>query len=56
MNDGRRVAHTVPTGAVITLDSSVLDSDELIDVTWDGKKVLMFAQDLRSRAKRVAEA
>lgn len=54
--DGRHVAHTVPEGAVIRVDSAAFDGDRLVDVTWDGKKVMMFTQDLRSRAEAVAEA
>ena len=54
--DGRHVAHTVPQGAIIRVDSASFDGDKLVDVTWDGKKVMMFTQDLRSRAKAVREA
>jgi len=54
--DGRHVAHTVPEGAVIRVDSAAFDGDKLVDVTWDGKKVMMFTQDLRSRAEAVTEA
>ena len=54
--DGRHVAHTVPEGAVVRVDSAAFDGDKLVDVTWDGKKVMMFTQDLRSRAEAVAEA
>jgi hypothetical protein len=52
--DGRRdVAHTVPTGAFITFDSSTFDGEKLVSVTWDGKAVKMFAEDLRARAEQV---
>jgi len=54
--DGRHVAHTVPEGAVIRVDRAAFDGDRLVDVTWDGKKVMMFTQDLRSRAEALAEA
>jgi hypothetical protein len=51
--DGRHdVAHTVPTGAFITVDSA-FDGEKLVKVTWDGKTVMMFAADLRVRAKLV---
>jgi len=52
---GRHVAHTVPTGTVITLDSKAFDGDKLVNVTWDGKTVMMFTQDLRLRAELVKE-
>jgi uncharacterized protein (DUF433 family) len=54
--DGRHIAHTVPAGAFITVDGAAFNGKRLVDVTWDDKKVMMFAQDLRSRAERVAEA
>jgi hypothetical protein len=53
--DGRHIAHTVPAGAFITVDSAAFDGDRLVDVTWDSKKVMMFTQDLRSRAEQVRE-
>ena len=54
--DGCHVAHTVPEGAVIRVDSAAFDGDKLVDVTWDGKKVMMFTQELRSRAEALTEA
>ena len=54
--DGRHVARTVPEGAVIRVDSAAFDGDKLVDVTWNGKKVMMFTQDLRSRAEAMTEA
>jgi hypothetical protein len=44
----RHVAHTVPRGSVITVDSDAFDGNKPVDVTWDGRKVMMFTQDLRS--------
>jgi hypothetical protein len=51
--DGRHIAHTVPAGAFITVDSAAFDDKRLVDVTWDDKKVMMFTQDVQSRAERV---
>jgi hypothetical protein len=48
--DGRHVAGHVPTGAIILLDGT-LDKDKLTNVVWDGKKVMMFTQDLRTRTE-----
>ena len=48
--DGHYVARTVPSGAIIRVDSAAFDGDKLLDVTWENKKVMMFTQDLRSRA------
>jgi hypothetical protein len=48
--EGKQVARTVPKGAVVTLaDEKSWDSNALIEVCWEGKSVMMFAQDLRSR-------
>ena len=57
LQDGRQVAHELPAGAIITIKSSSFDDDKLlVNVIWDGKEVLMFTQDLRSRSERVEEA
>jgi hypothetical protein len=51
-NEGdRHVAHMVPAGSIITIDSMALDGDKLVDVIWDGRKAMMFAQDLRLRSE-----
>jgi len=55
LEDGRHVAHTVPAGAVILVDSAEFDGNKLTDVTWEGKRVMMFTQDLRSRAELSVE-
>ncbi len=52
---GRHVAYTVPTGTVITLDSKAFECDKPVNVAWDGKTVMMFAEDLRLRAELVQE-
>jgi hypothetical protein len=47
--NGGQVARTVPAGAVISIDSAAFDGEKLVNVTWDGKSAMMFAQDLRAR-------
>jgi hypothetical protein len=49
-DDGRHVARTVPAGAVVVANGAS-DDDKLIEVQWDGQKLMMFVQDLRSRAE-----
>jgi hypothetical protein len=51
--NGRHVSRTVPGGAVIEINSAALDGDKLVDVIWDGKRVMMFTQDLRTRGTLV---
>ena len=43
-------------GTISAVARLPFDGDKLVDVTWDGKKVMMFTQDLRSRADAIAEA
>lgn len=50
--DGRHVADTVPEGAIIEIGVP-FDGDELVEVVWNGKRVMMFTQDLRKRAEAV---
>jgi hypothetical protein len=47
---GRHVARIVPVDAIVSVDSAAFDGNKLVDVTWNDKKVMMFTQDLRSRA------
>lgn len=47
------ILELVPAGAFVTVDSTDFEGDRLVDVSWDGKKVMMLTQDLRSRADRV---
>jgi len=49
--EGRQVAHTIPQGSVVRVDT--LDGDKLVEVVWEGKTILMFAQDIRSRGEKV---
>jgi hypothetical protein len=51
--DGRYVARTVASGTVVEVSDGPLDGDRLVEVTWDGRNVMMFTQDLRSRAEPV---
>jgi hypothetical protein len=54
--DGRHVARTIPSGSFITVDSAAFDSgDGLVDVTSYGRRVMMFTEDLLSRAELVPE-
>ena len=54
--DGRYVAHTIPTGSIVTIESETFDGNKLVEVCLDEKTVMMFTQDLRSRAEKVEPA
>jgi hypothetical protein len=49
-DDGRGVAHMVSVGAVVEVHKGPIDGDRLVEVDWNGKKMMMFTQDLRLRA------
>jgi hypothetical protein len=48
--DKRQVAGLVPKGSIIEIATETTDDTKLISVVWDGQEVLMFVQDLHSRA------
>jgi hypothetical protein len=52
---GRHFPLHVPIDSIITIDGT-LDGDRLTNVVWDGKPVMMFTQDLRTRAVLESEA
>ena len=51
--NGRYVAHTIPKGSINTIESETFDGNKLVEVSLDGKTVMMFTQDLRSRGEKV---
>jgi hypothetical protein len=54
--DGRKVAHTIPEGAVVSVAKvEKIDGNKLIEVVYEEKRVLMFAQDIRSRGEKVLD-
>ena len=52
--EGRQVAHIIPEGAI--LHSNSVEGHGLVEVVWQGKTILMFAQDVRERTERVTGA
>jgi hypothetical protein len=51
---GRRLAETVPVGAILTVDRAAFSGNKLIEVAWNGRRVIVFVRDLNSRAEKVA--
>jgi hypothetical protein len=45
--NGHDVKGTLPAGALITLHNGTFGG-QLVEVTWNGKKLMMFSHDLRS--------
>jgi hypothetical protein len=50
---GRQVAHIVPEGSLIRVAS--LEGNGFIEVLWENNRILMFAQDVRSRGESVQQ-
>jgi hypothetical protein len=51
--EGRHVARTIPADAIVAVESVTFDGNKLVGVMWDGTRLMMFAQDLRSRAEPI---
>ena len=46
---GERIPVTLPINAILLLVDGPLDGNRLVDVTWEGKTLMMFTQDMRDR-------
>ncbi len=51
-DNGRRIAVTVPAGAVVVVIAS---DGPMVDLNWQGRGVTMFAVDVRNRGQAVEE-
>ena len=49
----KRVAVTVPAGAIIKLIRGPLPYSHLIEVRWNGKRLSMFALDVQRRGLEI---
>ena len=55
IEEGRQVVRPIPSGAEVTVsDENAIQENKLIEVEWAKKLVMMFAQDIRTRAERVS--
>ena len=54
--DGNRTPVTIPLHAIVTVIGGPLDGDRLIDVLWEGKTIMMFTQDIRTRGVEIDPA
>ena len=50
-HEGRRQCLYVPAGTVISVRNHDENDERLVEINWDSKTVLIFAQDLRERAQ-----
>jgi hypothetical protein len=53
LEENRHVARTVLEGSIVEVDKQLLQDDQLVDVRWEEKTVMMFTQDIRSRGEEV---
>jgi hypothetical protein len=51
--DGRYVTLVVPASAVVAVDSNAFIGNKLVGVSWDEKKLMMFAQDIRACGEKM---
>jgi hypothetical protein len=35
------------------IDEDLFNENQLVEVSWNGKKVMMFAQDVRARGEKI---
>ena len=56
--DGHRISITIPRDAIVTAIGDAFDGSylALVEVTWEGKTILMFTQDLRTRGVLIKTA
>jgi hypothetical protein len=55
-NGDERIAIHVPAGSVITVESGPRPDDRrLLDVRWDDRKIVMFADDIQNRGELITD-
>jgi hypothetical protein len=53
--DGKRTVVALPVGATIKIVSGPVDSDRMIDISWQGRTLTMFAVDLDTRGTEIKD-
>jgi hypothetical protein len=53
LEDGRHVSRLLHKGALVKIESETFNGNRLVEVLFEGKLVMMFTQDLRSRGEKV---
>ena len=51
--NGQRIPVTLPLHAIVTVIGGPLDGNRLVDVLWEGKTIMMFTQDIRTRGVEI---
>jgi hypothetical protein len=53
--EGRYVSRLLPKEARVTIQSETFDGNKLVEVRYEGKTVMMFTQDLRTRGEKIED-
>lgn len=53
---GRKVAITIPEGAIVRIVDVPVEGSQSLNVEWEGKTCELFTQDLRDRGEEVSSA
>lgn len=54
---GKRLAVQVPANSVVTVESGPrADARRMVDILWEVRKMVMFADDIQKRGVEVTEA
>jgi hypothetical protein len=53
IQNGRHVEVRLEAGAVVLLSRQRAPNPRLVEATWDGRSILLFADDLENRCERV---
>jgi hypothetical protein len=48
--DGRLRGQTIPASSVVTIERADEEDSSLVEVNWNGRKALIFRQDLDEKA------
>jgi hypothetical protein len=54
IRDGRHEEVHLDAGVVFTLAPKIGPNSHLIEATWDGDSILLFADDLENKCERIA--
>ena len=56
LEDNHKIPMTIPQGGIVQVTAQDINGNRLLEVTWEGKAILMFTTDLRERGEVVASA
>ena len=56
MADGQRLPVTVPTDAIVQVIAELFDTNGMVEVLWQERRLMVFAKDVAERGKLVRSA